>query len=153
MEDVRIVEIEKAAREDCQELLLLADPSWEMVMKYLKKGTMLALWRRGRVVAEAVYSQIGEGLCELHNLAVLPEEQGKGYGRRLLKEVEKRCFARNMELQVGTAVLDPEEKTFYEKNGFCFSHVVKNFFTDHYNPPPVDNGVECVDMVYFRNRK
>lgn len=141
---------EENDKERCRDLLLLADPSWEMVCRYLGKGIMIVLEKEGRVVGEAVYSLVDEEVCELHNLAVLPDEQGNGYGRMLVEEVADRCEELGRDLMVGTAVLVPGEKTFYERLGFVFSHVVKGFFTENYDPPPVDNGVECTDMTYFR---
>jgi hypothetical protein len=38
---------------------------------------------------------------------------------------------------------------FYQHCGFSYSHSVKNFFTDNYDHPMYDNGVQLVDMVYF----
>ena len=38
---------------------------------------------------------------------------------------------------------------FYEKNGFKISYRIKNFFTDNYDHPMFDNGVQLVDMVYL----
>lgn len=145
-----LIKLEGTEKERAWDLLLLADPSREMVLRYLHRGTMLALVESERIVGEAVYSARDELTCELHNLAVIPEEQGKGYGIRLLKAVCDEAARSGRDLIVGTAVLYPGEKTFYEKQGFVFSHVVPGFFTDNYDPPPVDDGIECVDMTYFR---
>lgn len=44
------------------------------------------------------------------------------------------------------------EKTvpFYEKCGFVRSHRIPGFFTDHYDHPIYEAGVQLVDMVYLR---
>ena len=39
---------------------------------------------------------------------------------------------------------------FYEKCGFTRSHRTSNFFTDHYDHPIYEAGVQLVDMVYLR---
>ena len=39
---------------------------------------------------------------------------------------------------------------FYEKCGFVRSHYIKNFFTDNYDHPIFECGVQLVDMVYLR---
>ena len=39
---------------------------------------------------------------------------------------------------------------YYERYGFVQDHVVKNFFTDNYPEPIIDNGKPCVDMTYLR---
>ncbi|MCG8642461.1 MAG: GNAT family N-acetyltransferase, partial [Desulfobacterales bacterium] len=38
---------------------------------------------------------------------------------------------------------------FYQKNGFRSSHRVKDFFTDNYDHPMFEDGVQLVDMVYL----
>ena len=38
---------------------------------------------------------------------------------------------------------------FYQKNGFRFSHRIKNFFTDNYDHPMFEDGIQLVDMVYL----
>ena len=52
-------------------------------------------------------------------------------------------------LQVGTG---DSAKTvpFYEKCGFRRSHRIKNFFTDNYDHPIYEDGVQLVDMVYLQ---
>jgi hypothetical protein len=39
---------------------------------------------------------------------------------------------------------------FYRKNGFRPSHRVKGFFTENYDHPIFDGGVQLVDMVYLK---
>ena len=41
---------------------------------------------------------------------------------------------------------------FYEKCGFVNSHIVANFFVDHYQEPIYEDGVRLVDMVYLKKR-
>ena len=38
---------------------------------------------------------------------------------------------------------------FYEACGFRRSHVVPSFFTDHYDHPIFEGGVQLVDMIYL----
>ena len=38
---------------------------------------------------------------------------------------------------------------FYEKCGFKRSHVVKDFFTENYDHPIYECGIQLVDMIYF----
>ena len=52
-------------------------------------------------------------------------------------------------MQVGTgdsALTIP----FYEKCGFARSHYVPNFFTDHYDHPIFECGVQLIDMIYLQ---
>ena len=78
-----------------------------------------------------------------------PQRQGQGYGRALLRFVEEAYAGRYAVLQVGTGD-SPLTLPFYEKCGFARSHTVKNFFTEHYDHPIIEGGVQLVDMVYLR---
>jgi len=52
-------------------------------------------------------------------------------------------------LQVGTGD-SPLTIPFYEKCGFIRSHKIPNFFTDNYNHPIYEGGVQLIDMVYLQ---
>ena len=54
-------------------------------------------------------------------------------------------------LQVGTGD-SPMTIPFYEKCGFVRSHTIPNFFTDNYDHPIIERGIQLVDMVYLRRR-
>ena len=64
-------------------LLLLADEQESMVDRYLEKGTMYVL-EDGDVKAECVVTDESNEILEIKNIAVNPENQGKGYGKALI---------------------------------------------------------------------
>ncbi len=131
-------------------LLLLADEQEDMIDRYLERGTMYVL-EDGGVKAECVVTDEGGGILELKNLAVEPEAQGKGYGKALIDFLVRQyagCYAL---LQVGTGD-SPLTVPFYEKCGFVRSHRIPNFFTDHYDHPIYEAGVQLVDMVYLQRK-
>ena len=64
-------------------LLLLADEQESMVDRYLEKGNMYVL-EDGNVKAECVVTDEGNEILEIKNIAVDPENQGKGYGKALI---------------------------------------------------------------------
>ena len=64
-------------------LLLLADEQESMVDRYLEKGTMYVL-EDNDVKAECVVTEEGNEILEIKNIAVDPENQGKGYGKALI---------------------------------------------------------------------
>ncbi len=71
-----------------------------------------------------------------------------GYGKRLIEFIEQTYRDDFRILRVGTG--DSQLTIpFYEKCGFIESHRVKNFFTDNYNHPIFECGVQLVDMVYL----
>lgn len=52
-------------------------------------------------------------------------------------------------MTVGTGDI-PYILQFYEKNGFNLSHRLCNFFTDNYDHPMYEKGIQLVDMVYLK---
>ena len=129
-------------------LLLLADEQPEMVEKYLGRGRMFVLDDDG-VKAECVVTDEGGGVAEIKNIAVLPECQKKGYGRALTDFVEGEFKGRYRMLRVGTGD-SPLTIPFYKKCGFSESHRIKDFFTENYDHPIFECGIQLVDMVVLQ---
>lgn len=129
------------------DLLLLADEQEDMIDRYLDDGEMFVLLDP-EVVAECVVCDLGEGVFEIKNIATDPAAQGKGYGRKLIDFVMDHYRDRCAKMLVGTGD-SPLTVPFYQKCGFKEHHRVKNFFTDNYDHPIFEAGVQLVDMVYL----
>ena len=129
-------------------LLLLADEQENMIDRYLERGTMYVLDDYG-VKAECVVTDEGNGILEIKNIAVNPENQGMGYGKTLIDFIASQYADEYSILQVGTGD-SPLTVPFYEKCGFVRSHNIPNFFTDNYDHPIYESGVQLIDMVYLR---
>ena len=130
-------------------LLLLADEQEDMIERYLDRGRMFIVEACGRVVAECVVTDEGNGVLEIKNLAVAPESQGNGYGRALIEFIAQTFRGRFAILQVGTGE-SPLTLPFYERCGFRRTHCVQGFFTKHYDHPIIEAGVQLVDMVFLQ---
>ena len=143
--EIRKVETDKKRYLD---LLLLADEQEDMVDRYLERGTMYVL-EDGGVKAECVVTDERNDILELKNIAVEPDFQGKGYGKALIDFLIETYAGQYTVLQVGTGD-SPSTIPFYEACGFRRHHLVKNFFTDHYDHPIYEGGVQLVDMVYLQ---
>ncbi len=129
-------------------LLLLADEQEDMIDRYLDKGIMYVLDDKG-IKGECVVTDEGNGVLEIKNIAVLPECHGKGYGRILIEYIAERYRSQFSVLQAGTGD-SPLTIPFYEKCGFVRHHTVENFFTDNYDHPIIEAGIQLIDMVYLR---
>lgn len=129
-------------------LLLLADEQENMIDLYLDRGRMFVL-DDGGVKGECVITDEGDGVLEIKNIAVAPDCQGKGYGRKLIEFVERECTEGFRILQVGTGD-SPLTVPFYKRCGFVESHRLRNFFVDHYDHPIIECGILLTDMVYLR---
>ena len=131
------------------DLLLIADEQLEMVEKYLDRGKMLVLEDNGEIKAECLITDEGSKVLEIKNIAVEPHSQGKGYGKALIDFLVQAYCNEYDFLQVGTGD-SPLTVPFYEKGGFVRHHVVRDFFTENYDHPIIEAGVQLKDMVFLR---
>jgi len=149
---MRLRRIETPDKRNYMALLLLADEQPSMIDRYIDRGEMFALVE-SEVRAVCVVTKERPGIYEVKNMATVPAYQRQGYGRRLLAMILE-YYQKNTEahtLLVGTGD-SPATIGFYEACGFVRSHVVKNFFTDYYDHPIMENGQQLVDMIYLRKK-
>ncbi|MBQ7359138.1 MAG: GNAT family N-acetyltransferase [Lachnospiraceae bacterium] len=131
-------------------LLLLADEQEDMIDRYIDKGTMYVL-DDGGVKSECIVTDEGNGILEIRNIATESDFQGKGYGKKLIDFIVNRYKEQYTVLQVGTGD-SPLTIPFYEKCGFARSHSIKDFFTDNYDHPIYECGIQLVDMIYLQRK-
>lgn len=134
-------------KKEYMDLLLLADEQEDMIDKYLERGEMFILNDDG-VKAECVVTKETDGVYEIKNIAVKPDSQRQGYGKTLINFVFT-YYPDCMTMLVGTGDT-PSALLFYRKCGFAESHRIKNFFTDNYDHPMFEDGIQLVDMVYLK---
>ena len=144
---MKIVEITENKKEYL-DLLLLADEQENMIDRYLEKGKMYVLDDNG-VKCECVITDEENGDLEIKNISTMSEHQGKGYAKALIEFLVKKYHGQYSILQVGTGN-SPLTIPFYKKCGFVRSHTIPNFFTDNYDHPIIECGVQLVDMIYLQ---
>ena len=140
----------KSDKKHYLDLLLLADEQEDMIDRYLDRGTMYVLEDNG-VKCECVVTEEGSGILEIKNIATAPDAQRKGYAKALIDFLVQTYSGRYSVLQVGTGD-SPLTIPFYEKCGFTRSHIFPNFFTDNYDHPIFECGVQLVDMIYLQRK-
>ena len=145
--DIREV---KGNKKQCLSLLLLADEQEDMIDRYIDKGTVYVLDDDG-IKCQCVVTDEDGGILEIKNIATEPDCQGKGYGRTMIEYVAAKYKGTYSVLQVGTGD-SPLTVPFYEKCGFTRSHRIKNFFTDNYDHPIYEGGIQLVDMIYLQRK-
>lgn len=135
-------------RRQYMDLLLLADESPRMIETYIERGKLFVLSDMGRAIGECLVTDEGGRVLEIKSVAVVPAYQKHGCGRMLIGHIEREFAGEYHTLQVGTGD-SPLTVPFYEHCGFVRSHVVKDFFTQNYDAPIYEGGVQLKDMVYF----
>jgi len=119
-----------------------------MIDKYLPSGDLFALYDDD-LKSVCVVLPIDSETCELKNIATYEKYQGKGYGRTLINFVSEFYKSGYKTMLVGTGEV-PAILSFYENCGFEKSYRIKNFFTDNYDHPIFEGGIQLVDMIYLK---
>jgi N-acetylglutamate synthase-like GNAT family acetyltransferase len=145
--EIMVLQKIKESKKDYLHLLLLADPDVGAIERYLYKGDLYIYKDADTPVAAAVLYPLKDGQCELKNIAVLEELQGKGIGTEFLKLLMKLAAEKYQYMMVGTT---SQTEGFYKSLGFEYSHTIPNFFIDNYPEPIFENGIQCIDMRCFQ---
>lgn len=131
-------------------LLLLADEQETMIDRYIDRGDMFVMYTNdGTAICSAIVTDEGNGICEIKNLAVTPDFQRKGYGKRMVDFLSHHYTDRFSVMTVGTG--DSRQTiSFYRECGFRYYYTVPDFFTSNYDHPIEEDGKILKDMLYFR---
>ncbi|MEP0369008.1 MAG: GNAT family N-acetyltransferase [Cyclobacteriaceae bacterium] len=133
------------------DLLLLADPSEEMISKYLNSGETFVAKLDDKIVGGFILLPISEGEIEIKNIAVYPEYQKKGLGKELMKYAIRTAKMEAYDfLIIKTADSSRYQISFYEKLKFKLDSTIKGHYIQYYKEPIIENGLEAVDQLVFR---
>ncbi|MGJ7093134.1 GNAT family N-acetyltransferase [Vibrio hannami] len=128
-------------------LLLEADPSEKCIHKYLEKALCFAAYDQGKLAGVCVTNSESSDVSEIFNIAVWPELQGRGIGTSLLRYVLEQLSDRGFKkVELGTGTFG-YQLTYYQRFGFRVEGVRKNFFTDNYEQPIYEHGLQHIDML------
>ena len=145
---IRIVKVTNAKKRFLP-LLLLGDEQESMIDLYLEAGEMFALYDDGKLRTIAVVSKEPKRVFELKNIATEPTHQRQGYGRKMIDYLLAYYHGKGRLLQAGTGA-GSSNTIFYEKCGFQAGKTVKDFFTENYDHPIMEDGRQITDMVYYQ---
>ncbi|MDQ0231841.1 GNAT family N-acetyltransferase [Metabacillus malikii] len=130
------------------DLLLLADPSLRIVENYLQRGECFVAEVNDNIVGVYVLLPTRPKTVELVNVAVCEEQQGKGYGRKLVIDAIKVAKEEGYKtIEIGTGNSSIGQLALYQKCGFRISGVDQDFFIKHYEEEIYENGIRCRDMI------
>ncbi len=130
------------------DLLLLADPEEAVVLAYINQGWLFALFEKDELYGVMLLIEHDARTLEIKNIAVKESAHNQGYGKQLINQA--KSFARQQgypTLMVGTGNSGIGGFAFYQKAGFRFKSVIRDFFVINYKEPIFENGLQCRDMV------
>ena len=133
------------------QLLLDADPSRARVEGYLSDTLTRIAKREDDVIGVYALRQHDAITFELMNIAVAQAYQRSGLGRRLLGHAIGLAESKGARvIDVGTGNSSFGALRFYQRTGFRIVGVERDFFTNSYDAPIVEDGIPCVDMIRLR---
>ena len=134
-------------KEDYIDLLLEADPSKDMIHKYLNDSDVYALKKGDELISIAVICTISRKTLELKNIVTRENYRNKGYAKILLKSLCGNYKQKYDRMLVGTT---ENNIPFYVKQGFDkYEKTIKNFFIDNYDKEIKDGDLICTDLIYY----
>ena len=134
-------------KEDYIDLLLEADPSKDMIHKYLNDSDVYALKKEDELISIAVILHIDRKTLELKNIVTKENFRNKGYAKTLLKSLCGNYKQKYDRMLVGTT---ENNIPFYVKQGFDkYEKTIKNFFIDNYKEEIKDGDLICTDLIYY----
>jgi ribosomal protein S18 acetylase RimI-like enzyme len=130
------------------ELLLLADPSENIVKEYTTRGECFVAELEKKIVGVYVLLPTRPETIELVNVAVAEEMHGMGIGKQLVMDAVKVAGEKGYKtIEVGTGNSGVGQLALYQKCGFRIVGVDLNFFVRHYPEEIYENGIQCRDMI------
>ncbi len=132
-------------------LLLDADPSKELVDLYLAQSEAYVVEYRNAVIGIYLLCPVGPESMEIKNIAVAVGFQAKGIGQWMLYDAMEKAKQRACnEILIGTSSTSIGPLYLYQKVGFEVSHIIHNFFLEHYSEPLFDHGLHCKHMIVLK---
>ncbi|MGE7546448.1 MULTISPECIES: GNAT family N-acetyltransferase [Sporosarcina] len=130
------------------ELLLLADPSREIIEEYVTRGECFIGEVEQQTIGAYVLLPTRPETVELVNVAVIESQQGRGIGKRLVLDAIKIAKTKGYKtIEIGTGNSSIGQLALYQKCGFRITGVDMDFFVRHYSEKIFENGIQCRDMV------
>lgn len=134
-----------------QELLLQADPSWQLVSDYLARGVCFEGVEADQLLAIMVLLPTRPETLELVNLAVIESRHNQGLAQEMIRYAIVFAKSRHFKtLAVGTGSTGIGQLYLYQKCGFRMIGIDHDFFVRHYKEPIFENGLELKDMVRLK---
>jgi len=142
-----------SARDEFLPLLSLADDSKAQVRSYVQRGSLFVLrGADGAALGLVLAIPDSAHTVELKAVAVAPALHGRGVGQRMIAAVLMELRAAGVRrVIVGTASCGIGQLAFYQKTGFRFWKIARDFFSPERGYPPgiEENGIPLRDMVWM----
>ena len=143
--------IEQSTESIPNDLLLLSDPSLEVINEYINQCISFTAKSNGKTIGALLLLKTRPRTMEIMNISVYEDYQNKGIGKRLINKAIDYAKENEIKtLEIGTGNPGIYQMLLYQKCGFRIIGVDLDFFRRNHNEKIYENGIECRDMIRMR---
>ncbi|WP_222864174.1 GNAT family N-acetyltransferase [Treponema sp. Marseille-Q3903] len=133
------------------DLLLLSDPSEEVINEYIDQCVTFSATIDNKIVGALLLLKTRPKTMEIMNVSVYENYQNKGIGTKLIHKAIDYCRETNSKIiEIGTGNPGVIQMMLYQKCGFRIVGVELDYFRKNHKEKIFENGIECRDMIRMR---
>lgn len=135
------------------DLLLLADPSLELIENYLAQGLVYTWEVENECIGICVVAELDTNCVEIKNIAIAESYHRRGWGRKFLRSVVaqiKKTSYKKLYIATGNSSLG--QLALYQREGFSICAIHLNHFTYAYREPIYEDGILCEHQIVLVKR-
>ncbi len=134
-------------------LLLDADPSKELIDKYLLQSELYVAILDGRMIGCYVLCVLNDDRAEIKNIAVAEKYQRMGLGAIMLNDAETRAKEKGIAyMLIGTGTASFDALKLYQRQGYEMTSIKKNYIVENYKEPIFENGIRLKHVVVLEKQ-
>jgi uncharacterized protein YhfF/ribosomal protein S18 acetylase RimI-like enzyme len=134
-------------------LIYLADEDDDQIKKYKNSSTFWATMDDEKIIGIIGINEINEESTEIVCIAVDEDYQNKKIGTNLIEKaisVSKEKKYKAIIIKTGNCGIG--QLYLYQRCGFRFDSVNKDYMIENYKNPIYENDIQCIDQIILRYR-
>ncbi|MGG7077097.1 GNAT family N-acetyltransferase [Clostridium sardiniense] len=130
------------------DLLLVADPSIDVINKYINKSKVIVVKIENDIVGVIAFLEKENSVYEIMNLAVDEGYRRRGFAKNLIIKAEEYIKSLGgIRILIGTGNSSINQINLYKKMDFTITETKKDFFIENYKEEIYENNIQCRDMI------
>lgn len=135
------------------ELLFLADEDDEQIKKYIGSAEFWVALIDNEIVGIIGLNAINNERSEIVCVAVYEQHENKGIGTALVENAIKYSKEKKYkEIIIKTGNCGIKQLYLYQRCGFRFDSINKDYFNKNYGVPIFENSIQCKDQIILNYR-
>jgi ribosomal protein S18 acetylase RimI-like enzyme len=133
------------------DLLLLSDPSEDVIAEYIDASIQFMARLKTEIVGALLLLRTRPGTMEIMNISVYEQYRNQGIGKKLITKTIEFAKENGIKtLEIGTGNPGVMQMMLYQKCGFRIVGVEPDYFRKNHAEKIFEHGIECRDMIRLR---